>query len=291
MLFLIHLLGGFYCATKLEICEDSEMLRLVLCVMFGWVFIVYYVFTYKISTSSAISTVSSTSDTENMSTVKENYYQKGNEIVKLLSVLTKINDTSKQKPANYTDEKDKDTYLNQAQNKVALKVEHSNPIYSSVAGVTYNDRQKYVRQCYKGQRLKVVRDKNNAFDKNAIALYANGNQVGFIRKELAAQLSIKIDKGINFECIVENVTGGNDKYYGLNIKLNEVKNNDNIIGKEYYNVSSNKKKVQRSFHFSDNYDDCNEDDETDQYEVWTSRDLNEYFTGDRDNEDWDFPDN
>lgn len=91
--------------------------------------------------------------------------------------------------------------------------------FTKVAGVTFENRQSYVRMCYQGQKLELVRDKYNAYDRNAIAVYAGNNQVGFISKELAADLAPRIDNGTVYECYVESVTGGGDKVYGLNIKL------------------------------------------------------------------------
>lgn len=91
--------------------------------------------------------------------------------------------------------------------------------FTKVVGVTFDNRQNYVKQCYEGQTLKLVRDKLNPHDKNAIAVYAGNNQVGFISKEIAAQLAPKIDRGEQYQCYVANVTGGLDKTYGLNIKV------------------------------------------------------------------------
>ncbi len=41
MLFLIHLIGGFYCSTQL--IKEDAMTRLILSVFFGWIFIVVYI--------------------------------------------------------------------------------------------------------------------------------------------------------------------------------------------------------------------------------------------------------
>lgn len=291
MLFLIHLLGGFYCATKLSILKDDELVRLLLCVVLGWVFIVFYVFTYNTSSSGITGNTTSTKIND---FVKNGNITNNNESNKHSSVVTKKNETIEQKSYEYSNEKVKTNNINasKSQNNNLFEGAVLNSIYASVAGVTYNGRQKYVQQCYTGQHLKVVRDVFNAYDNNAIALYANENQVGFVKKELAAQLSKKIDNGIKFDCIVENVTGGNNNYYGLNVKLYEIKNNkDNDIGKVYHNEASNSQKIQNNYHVSENYDDFDEEDEENLDEVWTARDFNEYYTGDRDNDNWEYPDN
>lgn len=41
MLFLIHLIGGFYCATKL-FTETDALTNLIMSVFVGWLFIVIY---------------------------------------------------------------------------------------------------------------------------------------------------------------------------------------------------------------------------------------------------------
>ena len=94
-----------------------------------------------------------------------------------------------------------------------------NYFYSKVVGVTFENRQFYVKQCYKGQKLDLVRDRFNIYDKNAIAVYAGNNMIGFLSRELAEKLAPQMDKGISYICYVEEVMGGGNKNYGVNIKL------------------------------------------------------------------------
>lgn len=42
MLFLIHLIGGYYCVTQLDKSSDT-LSKLVMSVFFGWIFIIIYV--------------------------------------------------------------------------------------------------------------------------------------------------------------------------------------------------------------------------------------------------------
>ena len=46
--------------------------------------------------------------------------------------------------------------------------------YSKVVGVTFNNRQNYVKNCNAGDVLTLQREKNNAYDRNAIAVYHKG---------------------------------------------------------------------------------------------------------------------
>lgn len=96
-------------------------------------------------------------------------------------------------------------------------------IYSKIAGVTMGaNRQLYASRCYKGQELELVRERTNPYDSNAIAIYAGNNQLGYIKRDLAETLAKEIDRGVTFKCTVEEVTGGADKNYGVNIKLSEI---------------------------------------------------------------------
>ena len=98
----------------------------------------------------------------------------------------------------------------------------SNSFHTKVVGVTFEGRQRYVKECYVGQSLDLVRDKMNPYDSNAIAVYAGNNQVGFISKELASKLAPQMDQGKVFSCEVSEVTGGGQNNYGLNIKIGQI---------------------------------------------------------------------
>ena len=151
--------------------------------------------------------------------------------------------------------------------------------YTKVVGVTFNNRQQYVKQCYNGQQLDLVRDKFNPYDKNAIAIYAGDNQVGFLSEELAQKLAPKMDSGIIYECFVECVTGDTHNINGLNIKIctpsrNEpitlISNYDNPITNSYSdNDSQNLYKNNEGEDYNDYrdyYDDCDDDEYDDEYD-------------------------
>lgn len=94
--------------------------------------------------------------------------------------------------------------------------------YTKIVGVTQEkNRQLYASRCVEGEELELVRERTNPYDSNAIAVYSGIHQVGYIKKEIAAQLAEKIDNGKRYRCYVEQVTGGNDWFYGVNIKIVE----------------------------------------------------------------------
>ena len=90
--------------------------------------------------------------------------------------------------------------------------------YTKVAGVTFDNRQRLIRRMSVGERVSLVRDPANPYDKNAImVINSNGEQIGFISKELASTMAINMDSGVNFVATVSNITGMNP---GENIGVN-----------------------------------------------------------------------
>lgn len=106
-----------------------------------------------------------------------------------------------------------------------IEMNTNKSFYTKVVGVTFDNRQEYVKRCYRGQELKLVRDKFNAYDRNAVAVYAQNNQIGFLSRELAEKIAFQIDNGITFRCFVETITGGGYQNYGVNIRI--VNTNEN----------------------------------------------------------------
>lgn len=91
--------------------------------------------------------------------------------------------------------------------------------YTKVVGVTFEGRQRYVRQTREGERLKLERDRYNIHDRNAIkVINSSGNVIGFISKELAAKMASHIDSGAMYTATVSAITGlKNGENLGVNI--------------------------------------------------------------------------
>jgi len=91
-----------------------------------------------------------------------------------------------------------------------------------VVGVTFEGRQRVVAQLAYGESLRLRREPHNVHDQNAIRVErVNGEQVGYISHELAAQIAAIVD-GIGGEvrAIVTQVTGGDIGYnYGAAISF------------------------------------------------------------------------
>ena len=91
--------------------------------------------------------------------------------------------------------------------------------HTKVAGVTFDGRQRVASKLKKGQKLLLVRDKNNPYDSNAVMVTTELNeQVGFLSKAIVSDLARKMDLGTKYFCEVSDVTGGNiGQSFGVNI--------------------------------------------------------------------------
>ena len=92
---------------------------------------------------------------------------------------------------------------------------------TKVVGVTFEGRQAVVSTLEAGQELLVIREADNPVDANAIALQTlTGEQVGFLRRQIAAVLAPNLDEGVRYQAHVSMVTGGGEgRSYGANIEV------------------------------------------------------------------------
>lgn len=110
----------------------------------------------------------------------------------------------------------------------AYKILHpteNRPIHTKVVGVTYTNpnrtsRQRIIRQkANPGKLLTLTREPQNQYGSNAIAVYLDGEQIGYINSDLSAELAPQIDAGRPLYAVITEVTGGGDVNYGVNIIL------------------------------------------------------------------------
>jgi hypothetical protein len=127
--------------------------------------------------------------------------------------------------------------------------------YSKIAGVTIGDRQQFIKKyLHEGDRLIVVREYNNAYDANAIALYAGNYQVGYFPKKVAELLAPQMDAGSRVDAFVATITGGGENYLGVNIEINVYNNGQS---RSFYAfIGVNKNLVIRNWNL-DNHDYLN----------------------------------
>ena len=96
-------------------------------------------------------------------------------------------------------------------------IDHS--YYTKVVGVTYSGRQRILPNLQSGMALDFVRKPNNIHDKNAVAIYCAGCQIGFLSQEEAAEIAPIMDSGIPVDGVIEQITGGGNYNYGCEIRV------------------------------------------------------------------------
>lgn len=64
-----------------------------------------------------------------------------------------------------------------------------------------------LRSLAEGDSLDVVRDADNAYDANAVALYYEGSHLGFVAKETAVELAPLMDDGVEFTATIHSWLG------------------------------------------------------------------------------------
>ena len=107
---------------------------------------------------------------------------------------------------------------------VGAHMNHISMFFTKVAGVTFNNRQNLVKRLTVGQQIIPVREPNNQYDSNAIALYAyidsSVYQIGFVGKDIASKLAQTMDSDNKYVIIkIANITGGGIDYFGVNIQV------------------------------------------------------------------------
>ncbi|MCL2024959.1 MAG: single-stranded-DNA-specific exonuclease RecJ [Coriobacteriia bacterium] len=89
--------------------------------------------------------------------------------------------------------------------------------FTKLAGVTFEGRQEILAQLREDDEIELVRDVNNAYDPNAIAVvaprlsaYFDSAQLGFLNRDLAVVLAPAIDEGTVYLAEIASITGGPD---------------------------------------------------------------------------------
>jgi single-stranded-DNA-specific exonuclease len=93
--------------------------------------------------------------------------------------------------------------------------------HTKLAGVSFEGRQDVVTRLEPGTVLRLVRQPDNEYDTNAVAVMApTGEQVGFLNRRLAAVLAPALDAGAEWEVSVTDVTGTEEAgSRGVNVLL------------------------------------------------------------------------
>ena len=92
-----------------------------------------------------------------------------------------------------------------------------NEFYTKVVGVTFENRQSLLSNLSEGQELELKREKENEYDSNAVAVYAQEKHLGYIKREIARHLAMNMDSGISYKAMVSQLTGVDKEILGVNI--------------------------------------------------------------------------
>lgn len=65
--------------------------------------------------------------------------------------------------------------------------------------------QKITNTMFKNVKVDIIREPQNKFDANAIKVFANGKQIGYIGKDYSAILAPILDAGRTFTCNIKNM--------------------------------------------------------------------------------------
>ena len=99
--------------------------------------------------------------------------------------------------------------------------------FTKIAGVTHDNdngtsRQAILKRCLPDEQLQLIHDSSNPYDQNAIEVRrANGQQLGYLNADLAAELASAIRYGVPIFATIKNLTGGTRRNptRGANIEI------------------------------------------------------------------------
>lgn len=104
-------------------------------------------------------------------------------------------------------------------------MEKEKMIHTKLAGVTKrNDEGEPIQSLLEdmdvcaneGDCLELEHESGNEYDDNAIKVFFQGDHIGYIKRELAAEIVDAVDEG-KARAELDEITGGDDRSYGCNI--------------------------------------------------------------------------
>jgi hypothetical protein len=98
-----------------------------------------------------------------------------------------------------------------------------NEARTKIFGVTFEDRQKNVKELQPGQQIYAIHEKDNPVSTTAMKLFADTactKPLGYLKNELSRDLLTRIGEGWSYTYRVGQVTGGTaGKSFGCNIVI------------------------------------------------------------------------
>ncbi len=148
-------------------------------------------------------------------------------------------------------------------------------VMTRVVGVTAGNRQNTIKNLRVTQDLRLLREPSNRYDRNAIAVFSEDMQIGYIDRELALRLAPILDKGKEYKCYVNAILGGgNYQYYGVSITIlvYDTGAKTTFVGyrEPSYQKTQQKSQEQAKSSNGDNYDDYGISSSSEDGGVWVS---------------------
>ena len=97
------------------------------------------------------------------------------------------------------------------------------PHKTQVVGIRFDNRSDVARGARAGQLVELVREYDNLVDRNAIGVYLNGRQMGYLERPLAQLAAPDIDSGLPLMATILKVEDGNVPDVLLEISVAELK--------------------------------------------------------------------
>jgi hypothetical protein len=98
--------------------------------------------------------------------------------------------------------------------------------YFHVHGVTQGDRQAAISRCVRGEHLQLVLEAENPYDRNAIRIRrSNGEDLGYVPRDNAAELAPKMDSGQQVRTEVDWLNSPNEDFphFGVKVRVGVLK--------------------------------------------------------------------
>ncbi len=92
--------------------------------------------------------------------------------------------------------------------------------YFHVHGTTQGDRQAAISRCVRREQLQFVREPENPYDKNAVRIRRlNGEDLGYVPRNNAAELAPKMDAGQQIRAEVDWLNAPAEDFHSFGLKV------------------------------------------------------------------------
>ena len=113
--------------------------------------------------------------------------------------------------------------------------------HSKIVGSTFCDGQRLFHALKEGDKVRLVREPRNKFDKNAVRVDNwGGSKLGYLPKDTAKMVSDYIAEGREFTARVSDITGRDKANLGCNLYIvGDFDEGDFRDGEQYYEYVEN----------------------------------------------------